>query len=210
VESSRASFPAPTHWADRLVLWGAEWEEWHGVPVAFATFRDLEDLRARAIAALGLVAAYAPADLARLRMLVRGVVVAKLHGAHGQWRQSLRICVLRTDDLRSPTHTTERIAATIVHELMHARLEARGFVYQEQNRHRIERICFRASRRFLEKLPDSTERTAALSDMDDYLAYETGVWQVVLGRDYLPWPVRAISWVFRQVHRLTTHRGAST
>jgi hypothetical protein len=199
VDEPRTRFPTPTSWPDRLVLWAAEWKEWDGIPIALGSLQEEEDLRAVVVDALGLLATYAPADMVRARTLMRGLLVTKLHGSNAQWRQSLRICVLSTDYIRRRETTTEGVAAAIVHELTHARLDALGFKYGEGTRERIERICFHASKRFLEKLPESGGRTAALNEVEQYLAIDAAVWQAVLGRDHRPWYVRALAQALRLV-----------
>ena len=209
MEERLIQFPTPTSWADRLVLWAAEWKEWDGIPLALGTLQDEEELRAIVVNALGLLATYSPKDTIRLRTLMRGLLVTKLHGSHAQWRQSLRICVLSTDYLRKKETTAAGVAATIIHELMHARLDALGFNYGVGTRERIERICFRASKQFLEKLPDSAERTAALNEVKEYLAIDTAVWRAVLGRDYRPWYLRTLAQAVRLVTGLR-HRDAPT
>jgi hypothetical protein len=49
------------------------------------------------------------------------------------------------------------IAATIVHEATHARLESCGIEYVEGMRHRIEAICLRQEIAFAAKLPNGQE-----------------------------------------------------
>jgi hypothetical protein len=202
VDEPRTDFPTPTEWGDRFVVWGAEWEEREGVPVAISSLRDEEVLRARVADALRLMALYAPADLARLRKLMRGIIVSRLYGAHAHWRQSVQVCVLSTHYVLRADTLTEAVAATIVHELMHARLDALGFDYREERQARIERICFRASERFLQKLPESSQRAAALQEIEEYLAVDTDVWRAVLARDYRPWYLRALFHVIQRIARV--------
>jgi hypothetical protein len=202
VDDPRTEFPTPTEWGDRLVVWAAEWEEREGVPVAISSLRDEEALRARVADALRLIALYAPADLARLRKLMRGIIVTRLYGAHAHWRQSVRVCVLSTEYLLRAETLAEGVAATIVHELMHARLDAVGFDYREERQARIERICFRASERFLAKLPASSQRAAALQEIEEYLAVDTGAWRAVLARDYRPWYMRVLFHVVQRIARV--------
>jgi hypothetical protein len=198
-------FPKPTAWHDRLILWGAAWEACEGVPVAVGSFQNEAGLRAHVAAALRLLAVYAPADLARVHKLMRGIVVTRLHGSNAQWRQSLRICMLSTDILQHNAYGGEGAAAAIIHELMHARLDALGFDYRKERRARIERICFRASRRFLEKLPSSSSRTAALEEIEEFLTFDSGVWLAVTERDYRPWYVKVLARVLHQVTRPWHH-----
>jgi hypothetical protein len=78
---------------------------------------------------------------------------------------------------------------------MHARLDAIGFDYREERRARIERVCFRASRRFLERLPESADRDAAVQDVEDYLTLESHEWSNAAFREVYqqhPWFLRAL------------------
>ena len=137
---------------------------------------------------------------------MRGIVVSPIYGANGQWRQSLRICVLSSEYLQRHTSDGEETAAVIIHELTHARLDALGFDYREERRARIERICFRASRRFLEKLPASQARTLALEEIAEFLTFDSGVWRVVADRDYRPWYIRSFAYLLDQVMRPWHHK----
>lgn len=202
-------FPTPTAWYDRLVISSAEWQECEGVPVATATVRHDAFLFQHVAGALGLLATYAPATLEQIRALMRGVVVGPLYGARGEWRQSIRLCVLSIEYLRKEQPSAPAIAATIVHELAHARLDALGIVSTEERCGRIERICFRASQRFLQSLPASSDRDAALHELEEYLSFDTAVWRAVLHRDYRPWYVRALVYCLRRAAHLW-HRGSPT
>ena len=194
--SSQSRFPRPVAWSDRLILRAAAWEQCEGVPVAVGVLSDEARLRRRVAEALRLLATHAPEDLTRIRQLMRGILVARLYGANAAWRQAPRLCVISPPYLTAET-STPAVAATIIHELMHARLDALGFEYKGERRARIERICFRASQRFLEKLPDSPHRASALREIEELLSFDTGVWGVVLTRDYRPWYLRVASHALR-------------
>src|SRR5260221_14466382 len=88
----------------------------------------------------------------------------------------VRLCVISPEYFQRHTSDGEEAAAAIIHELTHARLDALGFDYREERRARIERICFRASRRFLERLPASHSRTAVLDEIEEFLSFDSGVW----------------------------------
>jgi hypothetical protein len=67
--------------------------------------------------------------------------------------------------IRSPgTTTVERIAATIIHEATHARLERRGIQYVEKQRQRIEAVCIRRELNFIAKLPNAEPLQEARAD----------------------------------------------
>jgi hypothetical protein len=106
-------------------------------------------------------------------------MVMRLPATRAEWRQSLNACLISIDFLRSGDASSPAVAATIVHELMHARLDSLGFDYREEQRSRVERICYRRARRFLERLPDSDGKVAALADADAGLALDAGTWSTV-------------------------------
>ena len=203
------NFPAPTAWHDRLALWRIEWHEYDGVPVAMASLKDDAEVFRRVAGALRLLATYAPATLEQIRTLMRGIVIGPIYGARGEWRQPLRICLLSTDYLTKQQACECAIAATIVHELAHARLDAVGIVFTEERCGRIERICFLASQRFLQALPASLDRDSALGELEEYLSFDTAVWRVLLRRDDRPWYVRTLLYCLRHVGNLW-HRAAPT
>jgi hypothetical protein len=212
VTQSSNSFPAPTYWYDRLVVGPGGWEDCSGIPVLIAVLRGEEQIRAQIAAALQLIREFAPADFERLGRMSRGIAVGRLYGARAQWRQSIRICVISTHYLRRSDTTAVAIASVIIHELMHARLDALGFDYREEQRARIERLCFRASRRFLERLAPSPDREAALEELEVYMSLESREWSnAALKEAYRqnPWFLRA----FRPILTLVTKivdRGAPT
>lgn len=51
------------------------------------------------------------------------------------------------------TTAVDKIAATIVHEATHARLERRGIQYVEKQRRQIEAVCIRRELDFVARLP---------------------------------------------------------
>jgi hypothetical protein len=117
--------------------------------------------------------------------------------------------VLSTEYLKKERPSAVAIAATIVHELAHARLDAHGIVASAERAGRIERICFRATQRFLDTLPASPDRDAALDELDEYLSFDTAVWRALVQHDDRPWYVRALVYVFRRIGQLW-HREAPT
>ena len=56
--------------------------------------------------------------------------------------------------MQAETTSPELIAAVIVHEATHARLERYGIGYEEKLRARIEAVCFRRELAFAAKLPN--------------------------------------------------------
>jgi len=208
MHSSSSRFPRPAGWYDRLVTRDENWEDCEGLPLAIGSFTNEQRIREQIAGALRLLGKYAPVDLARLRRLIRGIVVTQLYGAHAEWRKSLDVCIISTDYLERDDTSPASIAATITHELMHARLDSFGFAYGESQRPRVERICFRASRRFLERLPESTERDAAILVIEEYLTLDDSFWSDEAFRATnasQPWYIRAMRLLSRLLrwHRHT-------
>lgn len=107
--------------------------------------------------ALLLIKQHSPLDYARItRELERIWVDLVLYGL-GEYRHSLRACILDERYVADSETTVGHIASTIVHEATHARLERYGIEYEERRRARIEAICFRRERAFAARLPDSAE-----------------------------------------------------
>ena len=182
------------------------------MPLAIGSLRGEAAIRAQITAALQLIGEFAPSELERLRRISRGIVVARLYGARAEWRQSIRVCIVSSHYLRDPDTTAAGIASSIIHELMHARLDAIGFDYREERRARIERICFRASRRFLARLPQSADRDSAVHDIDDYLCLESREWSNAAFREmynHQPWFLRALRPILVLITRIID-RGAPT
>jgi hypothetical protein len=72
-----------------------------------------------------------------------------------EYKHSIRACVLDERFVADSATSVERIASAIVHEATHARLERHGVGYAEDQRARIEAICFRRELAFALRLPDS-------------------------------------------------------
>jgi len=107
--------------------------------------------------ALLLVKQYSPLSYARIiRDLERIWVFLLPHGL-GQYRASLKACLLDERYVADPATSIERIASTIVHEATHARLQRYGIGYEEKRRARIEAICFRRELAFAARLPDGAQ-----------------------------------------------------
>ena len=107
--------------------------------------------------ALLLIKQHSPLDYARItRELERIWVSLSFHGL-GEYKHSLKACILDERYVADPATTVEQIASTIVHEATHARLERYGIEYEEPQRTRIEAICFRRELAFAARLPDSAE-----------------------------------------------------
>jgi hypothetical protein len=115
-----------------------------------------EDL-ARVESALMLIKEHSPVGYARIVRELERIWVALSFAGLGEYKHSLRACILDERYVADPATTVEQIASTIVHEATHARLERCGIEYDEELRTRIEAICFRRELAFAARLPNSAE-----------------------------------------------------
>jgi hypothetical protein len=104
-------------------------------------------------AALQLIEQCDPRRMAYLRRDVKRILVWGSLDYNGTWRQADAMCELSIEFVRSPKTTAAILAATLVHEAMHARLMRWGFGYSEPMRVRIEAMCIKASISFARRLP---------------------------------------------------------
>lgn len=168
-------FPRPQAWLDRhfyLPIWAiGTRHDCEGIEVRTWLAEDERDEAvAKVCSALSLIRSMTPHGYARVRRDFRGILLFGLAGPLGGWNQAARLCLL--DETFVQERSPERIAMTIVHEAMHARLYRHGVTYAEHLRPRIEKLCFRASASFARRLPNSGELQAETSRSmaipDDY------------------------------------------
>lgn len=141
--------------ADRIELAMSMGRQLDGIWIGSGR-RIPEDLM-RVESALLLIKQHSPLDYARIiRELERIWVTLSFHGL-GEYKHSLRACILDERYVVNSATTVEQVASTIVHETTHARLERYQIGYKEELRARIEAICFRRELAFAARLPDSAE-----------------------------------------------------
>lgn len=140
---------------DRIQL--ARSTGWHLDGIWIGRWRGRPEDLTRVEDALLLIKQHSPLDYARITRELERVWVCLLSHSLGEYRHSLRACILDERYVADPATTVEQIASTIVHEATHARLERCGIEYEEQRRARIEGICFRRELAFAVRLPDSAE-----------------------------------------------------
>lgn len=119
-----------------------------GLRVRIATPDEEADdgLLALVTASLALIAQHAPARLVFARSSVRGLLIAPaLFGFVANYSVRSRLVVLNPRFMRKPWTNPCWTACTIVHELMHARLETRGLKWSQCDYVRTERLCYQAS-----------------------------------------------------------------
>jgi hypothetical protein len=149
-----------------------------GIPVAVTNTRDdvsSERVFARAVAVLDLVARYQPARFAHLRRDLAMIVVERF-ACRGAYFAERRACLLELTFMANETFSDAQVAATLVHEGMHARLDRLatrfGVTPFAAAPARHERICRRAELAFGLAVPDGApvvERalaSLALADED--------------------------------------------
>lgn len=145
----------------RSFLRTAQWREHHGIHAsATAVQRAVEAAVETVFCALDLLHAYTPAQLARMPSHVHGIAITPLQNALDTWLRSLGLCLLDEAYIVADHTSPEEVAASIIHELTHARLEHAGVPYLGPSRARCERICFLAERNWAGRLPASPRRDA--------------------------------------------------
>jgi hypothetical protein len=103
--------------------------------------------------ALRLIKTYDPRRYQRLLRDLDRIWVHLLTGYVAQFNGSLRACEIEIRFVVNENTTLEVLAATIVHEATHARLEHCGIQYDAALRERIEKACIRQEVLFASRLP---------------------------------------------------------
>ena len=117
--------------------------------------------------AFDLLARHDPRRLARFQKDVAQVAVELTVSGCGEWVSSVRRVRLDFEYVKAATTTPLHVAATLVHEGTHARLNRLGFAYREAQRSRIEAVCFRSEISFLRRVPGAE---ALIEDAERQLA----------------------------------------
>ena len=110
----------------------------------------------RITSAIGVLQRFSPHHYARLLDGVRILVIGRV-GPWGEWHVHARMIQLREDWVTRSETDPVHIAATIVHELTHAKLDEGGVTYVELRRRRLEAMCYRAQARFVARMPGCEE-----------------------------------------------------
>ena len=148
----------------------------HGIQVHVLNTRPdiaTADVVQRLDAALGLIEQYARHHFRRMQRDFAMILVER-YACRGAHFPDQRICLVELTFCVNPAFSPAQIAATILHEAMHARLHAMGFPLEFEDRARQERFCRRAEIEFGRKVPGGEliiERAAAAaSGADDEVA----------------------------------------
>ena len=134
---------------------------------------DTEQVFRRAERVLELVERYQPWRLAHLRRDLTRILVERFP-CRGAYFPGTRTCLLELTFMVNPDFSDAQVAATLVHEGMHARLDRfcsrYGVPAFPQNAARHERICRRAELEWGQAVPDGgpvVERALASLALDD-------------------------------------------
>jgi hypothetical protein len=107
--------------------------------------------------ALNLIKTHDPCRYRRLiRDLERIWVLITAEG-RAAFDEGIWACVLDPRYVLDAANSVEELAASIVHEATHARLQRCGIKYQQDLRARIEAICFRQQRAFGAMIPNGEQ-----------------------------------------------------
>ena len=121
--------------------------------------------------ALALIEQHTPHYARHLRRDFAGFLVQR-YACRGAYFPDTRLCMVELTFCVNATITEAQIAATILHEGMHARLHALGFPLEMEDRARQERFCRKAEIEFGRLVPDGAAildralRALALEDQD--------------------------------------------
>jgi hypothetical protein len=153
---------------DRLELRLSRGRRVDGLWIGIASF-DPEPILRRVEEALHLIRAHDQLRYNRLKRDLERVWVRDIVGAIGSFNKSMRACTLDREFVVAEGLCPELIAATIVHEATHARLDRCGIDYKEELRSRIEAVCFRRELAFAAKLPNGERvRATATRSLEFY------------------------------------------
>jgi hypothetical protein len=119
--------------------------------------------------ALDLIHAYAPRRLRRMQRDLAGIVVRRFP-CRGAFFHQERECLVELTFTVNPRHGLAEIAASIVHEAMHARVAAMCGLLPDHHRPREERLCRKAELEFGLAIPNGdvvVERARHALEMAD-------------------------------------------
>lgn len=151
---------------------GATSHEVLGIPVTVYNTRpdiDTSAVIARLTRSLSLIAEYVPHHFRHLTRDFAYIVVQRF-ACRGAYFHEQRACLVELTFAVNPDFSDAEVAATILHEAMHARLFALGFPLEMADRARQERFCRRAEIEFGLLAPSGervVERAQWTSDLSD-------------------------------------------
>ena len=143
-----------------------------GIPVVVNNTRpdiDTSDVIARLERSLSLIAQNVPHHFRHLKRDFAYIVVERF-ACRGAYFHKQRACLVELTFTVNPEFSDAEVAATILHEAMHARLHVLGFPLEMQDRARQERFCRRAEIEFGLLAPNGervVERARWTSELSD-------------------------------------------
>ena len=147
-----------------------------GLPVALLNTRvdiDSEHVFARLDAALSLIERIQPANFRRMHRDFARIEIRRFP-CRGAFFPATRTCLVELTFVVNPDFTPTQVAATILHEAMHARLDNAGVKFDPSCAAKHERFCRRAEVEFGMVAPDGApvvERAlASLASADEEVA----------------------------------------
>jgi hypothetical protein len=129
--------------------------EVRGIPVVVHNTRadiNTEDVVARLERTLALIERHVPHHFRHLKRDFSYVVVQRF-ACRGAYFHEQRACLVELTFTVNPDFSDAEVAATILHEAMHARLHELGFPLEMEDRARQERFCRRAEIEFGQLVP---------------------------------------------------------
>jgi hypothetical protein len=147
-----------------------------GLPVTLINTRpdiDSEDVFTRLDAALALIEQFQPSHFRRMRRDFSRIEIRRFP-CRGAYFSDTRVCLVELTFVVNREFTPTQVAATILHEAMHARLDNAGVEHDALSAAKHERFCRRAEVEFGMVAPDGApvvERAlASLASADDEVA----------------------------------------
>jgi len=127
------------------------------------------DVLARLERTRALIESYVPHHFWHLKRDFAYIVVQRF-ACRGAYFHEQRACLVELTFTVNPDFSDAEVAATILHEAMHARLDQLGFPLEMEDRARQERFCRRAEIEFGQLVPNGErviERAQWSSDLSD-------------------------------------------
>jgi hypothetical protein len=143
-----------------------------GIPVVVENTRpdiDSAEVLARIERCLTLIRQYVPHHFRHMQRDF-SFIVSKRFACRGAYFHNERACLVELTFCVNPDFSDAEVAATILHEAMHARLDNLGFPLEMEDRARQERFCRRAELEFGalvpggEKVIERAQQTIELAD----------------------------------------------
>jgi hypothetical protein len=143
-----------------------------GIPVSINNTRpdiDTREVWSRLERCLGMIQQYVPHHFRHLQRDFQLIVVQRF-ACRGAYFHEQRACLVELTFTVNPEFSEAEVAATILHEAMHARLHRLGFPLEMEDRARQERFCRRAEIEFGRRAPNGervVERAMWTLDQSD-------------------------------------------